>query len=541
MFAYLRRTCAVPAVALLLVAPAFADPSQEQQSLLELRNTVVNLLQALVDRGVMTREQAETLIKNAQEKAATDAAALAQKQKAEENAVRVPYVPEVVREEIRKEVVADLGPSIKKEVVNEVSSEGSLRSALPEWVQRMTWTGDVRVRGEGDQFGHDNATNTYLDFNAVNSKGGIDKAGIAALLNTTEDRDRLRLRLRFGFDTDLGAGFSAGMRLATGSGEIFATTNQTEGVYGQGYAITVDQGFVRWTGESSTGRQVFTSTLGRFGNPYLGTDLMWYNDLTFEGLASTYRLNLSADNSHRHDLFATVGAYPLQDATPSSADKWLAAGQIGADLHTEGDSRLRIGAAYYDYIHIVGQRNAPNSTLLNYTAPVFVQKGNTIFDISNSTDPTVNLFGLAANFRVADVTLIGDWHVTSAHSVGLVAEALKNIGFKAAEVEARTGTYVAPRTRGYRLDLGFGSAAPGAFGTWRTTVGYRYLERDAVVDAFNDEDFHLGGTDTKGYTAVFDWWINPRVWTRMKYMSGNAIDGPPLTIDVWQLDLNTRF
>jgi hypothetical protein len=106
---------------------------------------------------------------------------------------------------------------------------------------------------------------------------------------------------------------------------------------------------------------------------------------------------------------------------------------------------------------------------------------------------------------------------------------------------ANTGEYVAPRTRGYRADLGFGSSTMGAFGTWRASVGYRYLQRDAVLDAFNDEDFHLGGTDTKGYTLMFDFSINPRVWMRMKYMAADAIDGPPLTIDVWQLDLNTHF
>jgi hypothetical protein len=67
------------------------------------------------------------------------------------------------------------------------------------------------------------------------------------------------------------------------------------------------------------------------------------------------------------------------------------------------------------------------------------------------------------------------------------------------------------------------------------------VQRDAVVDAFNDQDFHLGGTDAKGYTLRFDYSINPRVYVRLKYMAADAIDGPPLNIDVWQFDLNTRF
>src|SRR5580700_12277738 len=75
-----------------------ADSGGEQQSLEELRNTVVNLLQALVDKGLMTREQAQQLVKQAQDKAAADAAAEAARNaaqtKEDQNAVRVPYVPQ---------------------------------------------------------------------------------------------------------------------------------------------------------------------------------------------------------------------------------------------------------------------------------------------------------------------------------------------------------------------------------------------------------------------------------------------------------------
>jgi hypothetical protein len=540
------RAVTVLALALCLSPLASAEQGQQnERSLKELQNTVVNLLQALVDRGVLTREQAESMIKSAQDKAAADvAAAAAEQQKAEEGAVRVPYVPQVVKEEIRKEVAADLAPTVQQDVKVQLGSADTLRSVLPEWVERMRWTADVRARGEGDDFGKNNATNTYLDFNAVNAKGGISKAGIAGLLNTTDDRDRLRVRLRFGFDSDLGSGWSAGMRIATGSGETYVTTNQTLGTYGQRYLIALDQGYVRWTGATSTGRQIFSTALGRFANPWMSTDLVWYNDLTFEGWTSSYRLNLSSDNTERRDLFATIGAFPLQDVTPSSKDKWLAAAQLGTDLHFEGATRLRFGAAYYDYIHIAGERNAPESALLNYTAPSLVQKGNTMFDIWNAplTNPGGNLFALAADYRIADLLAIGELQVLPHYSVGLTAEALKNVGFDSARVMARTGgTYVAPRTKGYRGDLSFGSGAFGPFGSWRIAAGYRYLQRDAVLDAFNDNDFHLGGTDARGYTVTLDYAFNPRVWLRAKYLAAREIDGPPLVTDVWQFDVNTQF
>jgi hypothetical protein len=526
--------------------PARADTAADEQKLLELRDTVINLVQALVQKGVLTREQAEQMIADAKTKAESEVAADVAQRKAQEDqdkgAVRVPYVPQIVKDEIGKQVVAELGPSVKQEVVSQINNQGTLRSALPDWVQLLTWTGDIRVRGEADNFGADNVANTYLDFNAVNAAGGIVSAGTKAYMNTTEDVDRLRLRLRFGFDADFGDGWSAGMRLATGSnGEIFVTTNQTLGTYGDGYTLAVDQGYLRWTGSWESGRQVFSTTAGRFSNPWLSTNMVWYNDLTFEGLSSNYRFNVSTDNAFRKDVYLTVGAFPLASETPSSLDKWLTGAQVGTDLQASDGSRLRFGAAYYDYIHIVGQENAPDSTQFNYTAPALFQKGNTVFDISNSTNPDVNLFALAANYRIVDLLAVADLHTFSKYGVTLTGEAVRNVGYNAAEILARTGTYVAPRVNGYEVDLGFGSLPFGAAGTWRASAGYRYLERDAVLDAFNDEDFHLGGTDTKGYLVNVDYSINKHVWARFKYMSANAIDGPPLAVDVIQLDLNAQF
>jgi hypothetical protein len=523
-----------------------ADTTADEQKLLELRDTVINLVQALVQKGVLTREQAEQMIADAKAKAESEVAADTALRKAQEEqdkgAVRVPYVPQIVKDEIGKQVAAELGPSVKQEVVSQINTEGTLRAALPDWMQRMTWTGDIRVRGEADNFGTENATGEYLDFNAVNGAGGIVNAGVKAYLDTSEDVDRLRLRLRFGFDADFGDGWSGGVRLATGSnGEIFVTTNQTLGTYGNGYTAAVDQGYLRRTDSWQSGGQVFTTTAGRFANPYLSTNMVWYNDLTFEGIASNYRFNLSADNAHRKDLYLTFGAFPLASETPSSLDKWLAGAQVGTDLQADNGSRLRFGAAYYDYIHIVGKQNAPDSTLFNYTAPALLQKGNTVYDISNSTNPNVNLFALAADYRIVDLLAVADLHTFSRYGVSLTTEAVRNVGYNAADILARTGTYVAPRINGYEVDLGFGRLPFGGAGTWRASAGYRYLQRDAVLDAFNDEDFHLGGTDTKGYLLNVDYAFNTHVWARFKYMSANAIDGPPLAIDVLQLDLNAQF
>jgi hypothetical protein len=72
-------------------------------------------------------------------------------------------------------------------------------------------------------------------------------------------------------------------------------------------------------------------------------------------------------------------------------------------------------------------------------------------------------------------------------------------------------------------------------------VRYRYLQRDAVLDAFNDSDFHLGGTDAAGYTLKADYGLGKFLYASVRYMSASAIDDAPLGIDVIYLDVNGRF
>ncbi|MEJ0099940.1 MAG: putative porin [Pseudomonadota bacterium] len=75
--------CRHPARAPRCAASANAASADDAKSLNELRDTVVNLLQGLVDRGVLTREQAEKMVRDAQSKAEVDAAAVAAQEKAE--------------------------------------------------------------------------------------------------------------------------------------------------------------------------------------------------------------------------------------------------------------------------------------------------------------------------------------------------------------------------------------------------------------------------------------------------------------------------
>ena len=517
-----------------------------EQTVEELRNTLVSVMEALVQKGVLTREQAQQIVANAQAKSEAAAKEKAAQEAAEKDAVRVTYVPDNIKADISSQVATQLKPEVVKEVVAQAKSEQwGVPGALPDWVNSLNIYGDVRVRAENATYGSDNAQLVYLNFDTINTAGGIGKAGAAALLNVTEDRFRMLGRARVGVLADLGGDFKADLRLTSGTGRVVNSTNQTLGQYDARGGVNVDKAALIWDHISNSINREFELRAGRFANPYFAvSELVWDNDLTFEGISATYALDLFGRkvNKMERGVYLTVGAMPLQEVELSKKDKWLYGGQLGTELPFGDSSVFRLAGAYYIYQNIAGIKNVADSTLLDYTAPRFLSKGNTLFDIRNSTtDTSVNLYALAADYKLVNANLALEFPMTSHKRITLAAEYVKNIGFDPAKIKARTGTTVEGRVQGYDVSLTVGDRALNALGTWRAMVGYRYLERDAVLDAFTDSDFHLGGTDAKGYQFSYELGLSKKTSLKARLMSATEIDGPPLAIDVLHLDFNGSF
>lgn len=534
---------AAVAVTLLIHSTAWSQEA-EKQSLEEVRNTVVNLLEALVQKGVMTREQAQAMVADAQAKATADANARAAKEAAESDAVRVTYVPETVRKQISEQVREDVKDEVTKEVMAQAKADGwGVPGALPSWINGVRLYGDVRARAQGDLYASDNARNVYLDFGAVNDAGGRGRAGVDALLNVSEDRNRMVGRVRAGLMADLGNAFSVDVRLAGGNQRSPISTNQTLGNYGGRWDVAVDKAAILWNPINDMHDREFDLRVGRFNNPFVSiNELVWDSDLTFEGISATYAMDLFGNKPDRMErgLFLTLGAFPLQEVELSTDDKWLYGGQLGTEFTFGADTRLRFAGGYFYYDNVTGVRNTFESTLFDYTAPPFLQKGNTVFDIRNDQDNGTDLFALAGKYQLANASLwldmgLGEMHVT------IGGEYVKNLGFDSRDVFDRTGRWLPERTDGYEFAVTVGRPSVGALWSWRAFMSYRYLQTDAVLDAFTDSDFHLGGTDAKGYQLGFDLGLSRGAWLRLRYLTANEIDAPPLGIDVWQLDLNGAF
>jgi hypothetical protein len=533
---YILRTAISAALAF---APALAAHAadEERQSMEELRNTVVNLLQALVDQGVISREKAQQMVKSAQDKAAADAAAVA---RADEGAVRVPYVPQIVRDEIAKQVADEVRPAVVADVVQEAQTEKwGVPGALADWLTRTRLYGDLTLREEGILYGGGNAPE--YNYFAINSAGGISQAGINAFLDTDESRWRFRGRARLGVESDLSDSVTAGVRLATGNtSDLVSETQTLDGT--SPYTFGLDELYLRLDERNEQRFPWLTLVGGRFLNPYqTPTDLIFQKDLTFTGASATGRLGLGDGGPDQSQLFMTVGATQLQEIEFAADDKWLVAGEVGANMRWGESQRLRVSGAFYDFLHVTGRLNpADEPGVYNYSAPQFLRWGNTLFNIANVPGNTSQLFALASAYRLANLNVTYTYGI-GPYTLAATLDAVRNFGFHAAAVEANTGYYVSPRTKGYQGEVSFGNPTVLTAGAWRVLVGYRYLQRDAVLDGYTDSDFHFGGTNAQGYYLTGDLGIANRVWMRLRYLSANEIDGPTYDVDTLQLDMNTRF
>jgi hypothetical protein len=457
-----------------------------------------------------------------------------------EGTIRVPYIPETVKEQLKKE----LEESLRKEIVEEVVRQGrkehwGVPDAWPEWVQRLTFAGDIRLRAQNDSYAADNATNTYFDQQKSNEERSDQ------LLNTTEDRNRLRARLRFGVQANLIPNeLDTGFRLVTGSSSDPVSTNQTLGNTDRPYSVFLDRLFLAWRSHSN----VWSAWGGRMPNPWFSTDLVWDEDLAFDGVALKINpLRDITESSPDFDPFVTVGVFPLQEVELSQKDKWLYGAQAGFNARLGGSSKMVFAVAYYDYRNIEGEQNALDSNLLDYTAPQFVQKGNTMFRVDNTTSGTTPLYGLASDFNELNVTAsLANYSFAPTHII-LTLDYVKNQGFDEQEILQRTGGLplfpfgLNRDTDAHQVKLTVGRPVVERKGEWQTSFAYKKIGGNAVLDAFTDSDFHLGGTDAKGWILGGAYGLALNTWLSVRYISTDEIKGAPLGIDTLQIDLNAKF
>ena len=533
--------------------PAHAD---EREDLERLRATVLGLMESLVKNGVLPRAKVDAMMREAETKAVARLEQLPPPELGADGkkVVRVQYVPESLKAQMREQIKAEVLAQTGGGRVMAVDASGEVQS-------RIRFEGDVRLRGEATRLSADNtAVKSYdsasqvtrsPEFLALGGPGKDLHTG-----NTQNDSSRERLRARIGMEADLTDIITASVALSTGSTSAPTSTNQTLG--GNNFfnksSIVLDRAAIRVKPLSWV-----TLNGGRFRNPFVGTDLLWADDLNFEGVSVTVKPPLS----NTVGTFLTAGWFPLSQGVPNqSTSRSLLGMQTGVDWQFGlKENRFKLALGLYDFRNIEGiaETQATYLTRTDYVTRSeygagYRQRGNTLFRLNapTSIDPATN-WGLASGFRELDLTASLDVAQFDPMHVILTGDVVKNLKFKRDEIKARTGIAIADgKSLGYMFKAQVGNVVTNKFGAWNASIGYRYLGSDAVLDAFTNSDFGLGGTNSKGVILGMNFGLAKNTWVSARWLSSNLIDPiVPMTTatvpqskyatDVIQIDLNSRF
>jgi hypothetical protein len=574
--ARLRRRVLCLAVSLMLSGTGTAAMAQDAAPS---TSVTINLIHMMVKKGLLTQSDADGLLAQAQADAAkAQATAAAANDGAQPGDVRVPYVSPGVRNQIRDEV--------KQEVIAQAKSEHWAEpNAMPEWLDRISWSGDIRVRDESWFYSRRNDPN-FINYAALNSNGPYDvNAGTNQLpppfINSQQNRtNMLRLQAHMGMSIKLGDTITAGIRIGTGGDDSPVSTTQTLGGGLTKKDLWLDQAWIQWKPNDWS-----AVIAGRMPDPFFVTDLMYSSELNFDGVAGHFDVPFG----DHLGAFATVGMFPMSftgNDTPTNAggglknksdnDKWMAAAQIGATWQFSDDMQWKVALSYFDFDNMRGSLSDPCPLYLgvNYcstdaSVPAFMQKGNTVFTLrdivpdpnnpSNYAQP--QFVGLSYNYRVMDLNNQFDFKIGGT-PIRLQADYERNMAYHARSAfrypdglgqpvnnyqagpvvdgQATVGQYKSGPV-GWMVRGIVGNPHPMAANEWNVALGYKYLQPDATLDGLTDPNFHLGGTNAKGFIFTADYGIAERTWLSARYFNAKEIYGPPLAIDVLQLEINSKF
>ncbi len=617
---YIRQTKRSTTCASILALLAAALPlslAHAQDAAQPSTNAMENLIRLLVKQGTITPENGQALLQQAQGEAARAAALnpppltaqtatadnpLPPAPPAPAGVVRVPYVPEAIRKQIADQV--------RDEVMAKAKTEKwvSPSNSMPGWVRRVTVSGDIRIRSQSELQSRLNDP-TIVDIARLGaSSSPINTTDLhnLPLLDTTGNRyNRLRMRARLGVTANISPNVKVGIQIATGDDNSPISTNQKLAGGFTKRDIWLDKAYIELKP-----KDWIKTTIGRFDNPFTSTELMFDEDLRFDGFAA----EISADKfmPENFGLKLRGGAFPLDYGSSDTLDKftdtplsgapsehrlnpskWLFSAQIAGEYKTDSGISISAAAAYHDFHNLQGQLSDPcdfkgidsnGSTTASSplgadpsecssdaTRAMYPRKGNTLFYIrdiripSDAVDPKDErqYLGMNYKYRVLDLNASVSIPFGDTKNATLSGNYLRNLAYKRSDdCRLRSdGTFIAPFTNpdpnglatcggggkvqsgnmGWMANLVVGYKKPSKWGEWRAMAGYRYLESDAVPDAFPDSDFHLGGTNAKGYTIGAALGLADGVVFSGKWMSANEITASPLSIDVLQFDLTAAF
>ncbi len=513
-----------------VISPDEAAALKAKATGTESPESVKALVDLLKNKGLVSDSEAEHLNQSiAATPPATQAAAKA--------ILVVPRDQEYVQK-ITQNVASEVKKNIDEQVDTEIDKKakegtlGSLTTNIPDWLQRIEFSGDMRLRYEPV---------FYANGNGVITDPNNPTQRLRTNLNSQAEYILARLKLEDAITDQV----TLGVRLATGNQTNPGSVNAIMGDYFNKDGFLLDQAYLRYKPVAE-----LSLWAGRIPNPWFYTDLIWDNDIDFEGVAVNYKRDVACGVTG----FFTGGAFPLQALTEVTQpeQKWLLGAQAGVEYKPDTPLIAKLGVALYDYENTLGVENRPLQNVYDWTAPLYMQKGNTVFNIdplvSGTPGNSIQRFALASQFR--DVDILGTLDLTHWDPIHVVlsGEYVQNVAFDAQEVHQLSGRPIKDmEDDAYKAGVLVGYPTPRKCLQWNLFTNYRYVGTDSVVDAFNDQDFALGGTNAKGWVLGAELGITKNVWLTARWFTSDQISpfqnstGGPFSVDVFEFDTHAAF
>ena len=271
-------------------------------------------------------------------------------------------------------------------------------------------------------------------------------------------RYRYRIRFRMGGNFPVHPHANLGFRMVTGATDDPATGNVDLDDYFSKKGFNLDRLFLRYSPNPP-----LTVTIGKFPNPFERVELVFHNDVQFEGAAQQIRLN---DVGAIRQVQLNLGQFILAESK-SGSDTNLFAGQLFLKgLHLRG---LSLGTMLYEY------RNEDN--IAQAVEDGGLGGGDTNARIGAGTGESSYLFG----FRIVE------W--LAKYETEIRAMPLRFIGAYAQNLLADFDN------KAYWLEVGVGQIAR----LHKLRVGYHYVwvERESMISNYNNAD--IFNPNTRGH------------------------------------------
>lgn len=313
------------------------------------------LLKKLVEKGILSQEEASQIAQEAKEEAKKE---ISQQLTAE------------VKEEIKKEIYQQVANESKEQIKKEVAA--TKFEILPDWVKNTKLKGDFRLR-----------------FQNLHEKNTSD-------INKNTALGRIRLRL--GLDSKVNDKIKVGVGIATGSGDprstnvSFGATQSKKGVYlDYAYGKYDPLPWLSITG----GKMLLNDVL------WEPTDLIWDTDITPEG--AVFGLSKKFDKA---SLFMNTGFLVIESdaSTVSGSNGYLVQPGI---KYTFNDRVSLKSALTYEYFQTKG--TVASSYSLGQNTKVGTSYADNYSNINPALELSINKPFEAINLNVENLKFFSEY------------------------------------------------------------------------------------------------------------------------------------